>query len=178
MKGLHCLQVAWLHMGRNGCSSSHLFDCQLLEPGNARFPVTPFQHWPGNLSASATTPTFPQHHFSGESGPGQMRVRHPHPPLLYMLASSFPVLLASYHPAPPLPLFQVPGRALLTPPSLVAQTVKNLRATQETGVQSLGWEYSLEKEKATHSSILTWKIPWTEEPVRLQSTGSQRVRHD
>ena len=178
MKGLRCLQVAWLHVGRNGCSLSHLFGCQLPEPGNAWFPVTPFQHWPGNLSASATTLALPQHHFSGESGPGQMRVKHSHPPLLYMLASSFPGLLATYHPVLPLPLFQVPGRALLTPLSLVAQTVKNLPATQETGVQSLGWEDALKKEKATHSSILAWKIPWTEEPGRLQSTGSQRVGHD
>ena len=79
---------------------------------------------------------------------------------------------------PPLPLSQVLGRALLTPPSLVAQMVMNLPATQETAVQSLGWEDPLEKEKATHSSILAWKIPWTEQPGRLQSTGSQRVRHD
>ena len=61
---------------------------------------------------------------------------------------------------------------------LVAQTVKRLSAMQETRVQSLGWEDPLEKEMATHSSTLAWKIPWTEEPDRLQSTGSQRVRHD
>ena len=48
---------------------------------------------------------------------------------------------------------------------------------QETQVQSLSWENSLEKEMATHSSILAWEIPWTEEPGRLQSMGSQRVRH-
>ena len=60
---------------------------------------------------------------------------------------------------------------------LVAQTVKNLTAMQETQVQSLGWEGPLEKEMATHSSILTWKIPWTELPSRLQSMGSQRVGH-
>ena len=65
--------------------------------------------------------------------------------------------------------------------SLVTQTVKNLPAmqeTQETWVQSLGWEDPLEKEMGAHSSILAWKIPWTEEPCRLQSLGSQRVRHD
>ena len=45
-------------------------------------------------------------------------------------------------------------------------------------VQALGWEDPLEKEMATHSSILAWQIPWTEEPCRLQSIGSQRVRHD
>ena len=49
---------------------------------------------------------------------------------------------------------------------------------QETRVRSLSWEDPLEKEMATHSSILAWKIPWTEEPGRLQSMGSQRVRHD
>ena len=49
---------------------------------------------------------------------------------------------------------------------------------QETGVRSLGWEDPLEKEMATHSSTLAWKIPWTEESGGLQSTGSQRVGHD
>ena len=56
--------------------------------------------------------------------------------------------------------------------------VKNLPAMGETQVQSLGQEDSLEKGMATHSSILTWRIPWTEEPGGLQSTGSQRVGHD
>ena len=56
--------------------------------------------------------------------------------------------------------------------------VKNLPAMQETPVQSLGWEDPLEKEMATHSSILAWTTPWTEEPDMLQSMGSQRVRHD
>ena len=60
----------------------------------------------------------------------------------------------------------------------MAQTVKNLPAIEETLLQSLGQEDSLEKEMATHSSILAWKIPWTEEPVGLQSMGSQRVGHD
>ena len=55
--------------------------------------------------------------------------------------------------------------------------VKRLPTMQETWVQSLGWE-DLEKEMATHCSIFAWKIPWMEEPGRLQSTGSQRVRHD
>ena len=62
--------------------------------------------------------------------------------------------------------------------SLVAQTVKNPPATQETQVQSLGWEDPLEKDMATHSSILAWEIPWTEEPGGLQSTGWQRVGHN
>ena len=61
--------------------------------------------------------------------------------------------------------------------SLVAQTVKRLPTMRETQVQSLGQE-DLEKEMATHSSILAWKIPWTGEPGRLQSMGLQRVRHD
>ena len=56
--------------------------------------------------------------------------------------------------------------------------VKNLPAMQETWVRSLGQEDPLEKEMATHSSILAWRIPWTEEPGGLQSTGSQRVGHD
>ena len=60
----------------------------------------------------------------------------------------------------------------------MAQSVKNLPAVQETWVPSLGWEDPLEKEMATHSSILAWKIPWTEEPGGLQSMGSQRVGHD
>ena len=58
--------------------------------------------------------------------------------------------------------------------SLVAQMVKNLPAIQETPIQSLGWEDTLEKGIATHSSILAWKIPWTEEPDRLQSMGLQK----
>ena len=62
--------------------------------------------------------------------------------------------------------------------SLVAQMVKCLPAVWETQVQSLGWEDPLEKEMATHSSTLSWKIPWTEEPGRLQSMGLQRVGHD
>ena len=62
--------------------------------------------------------------------------------------------------------------------SLVAQRLKHLPARQETRVQSLGREDPLEKAMATHSSILAWRIPWTEEPGRLQSSGSQRVGHD
>ena len=60
----------------------------------------------------------------------------------------------------------------------MAQIVKNLPAVQETRVQSLGWEDPWEKEMATHSSILAWRIPWIEEPGRLQSMGLQRVGHD
>ena len=57
--------------------------------------------------------------------------------------------------------------------SLMAQLVKNPPAMRETWVRSLGWEDPLEEEMATHSSILAWRIPWTEEPGGLQSTGSQ-----
>ena len=70
------------------------------------------------------------------------------------------------------------GLAWLNRASLVAQMVKRLPAMWETWVQSLGREDLLEKEMAIHSSTLAWKIPWTEEPDRLQSMGSQRVRHD
>ena len=77
----------------------------------------------------------------------------------------------------------VPGLVLVTvieplPGFLVAQTGKCLPAIRETWVRSLGWEDPLEKEMATHSSTLAWKIPWTEDPGGLQSMGSQRVRHD
>ena len=63
----------------------------------------------------------------------------------------------------------------------MAQQVKNLpvmQVLQETWVQSLGWDHPLEEEMATHSSILAWEIPWTEEPGGLQFMGSQRIRHD
>ena len=62
--------------------------------------------------------------------------------------------------------------------SLVAQRINRLPAMRETQVRSLGWEDPLEKEMATHSTTLAWRIPWTEEPGGLQSTGSQRVGHD
>ena len=74
-----------------------------------------------------------------------------------------------------------PGRRIDYPlqycwASLVAQVVKNLPAMWETWLQSLSWEDPVEKGMATNSSILAWRIPWTEEPSRLQSLGSQRVR--
>ena len=65
-----------------------------------------------------------------------------------------------------------------SPASLVAWMVKNLPATQELQVQSLGQEDPLEKGMATDSSILAWRIPWTEEPGGLWSMGLQRVKHD
>ena len=61
---------------------------------------------------------------------------------------------------------------------MVAQTAKNLSAKQEIWVRSLGWEDPLEEDTTTNSSILAWRIPWTEEPGRLQSMGLQRVGHD
>ena len=67
---------------------------------------------------------------------------------------------------------------LCSPASLVAQMVKRLPAVQETWVRSLSWKDPLEKEMATHSSILAWKIPRTEETGGLQSMGSQRMRRD
>ena len=60
----------------------------------------------------------------------------------------------------------------------MARMVKNMPAMQETCVRSLGWEDPLEKEMATHSSTLVWRIPWTEEPGGIQSMGSQRVGHN
>ena len=62
--------------------------------------------------------------------------------------------------------------------SLVAQMIKNLPVMQETWVRSLGQDVPLEKEIVTHSSILAWRTPWTEELGKLQSMGLQRVRHD
>ena len=61
---------------------------------------------------------------------------------------------------------------------MLAQRLKRLPPMRETWVRSLGWEDPLEEEMVTHSSILAWRIPWTEKPSRLQSTGSQRVGHD
>ena len=77
-------------------------------------------------------------------------------------------LLSVVPPCPP-----SPPRA-----SLVAQPVKNLPAMQETPVQVLGWEGSLETRTAAHSSVLAWRIPWTEEPGGVQSVGSRTVGHD
>ena len=61
---------------------------------------------------------------------------------------------------------------------LIVQSVKHLPAVQETQVQSLGWEDLPEKERATHSSTVVWKIPWMEESGGVQSMGSQSVEHD
>ena len=76
------------------------------------------------------------------------------------------------------PLFAVHLCPYMSFTSLVAQMVKRLPAMRETRVRSLGWEDPLEKEMATHSSILAWRIPQTEEPGGLQSMGSLGVRHD
>ena len=82
-----------------------------------------------------------------------------------------------YDPAIPLPGKYL-EKTTTQEDSLVAQRLKHLPGMQETRVQSLGREDPLEKEIATHSSILAWRISWTEELGGLQSTGSQRVRHD
>ena len=70
------------------------------------------------------------------------------------------------------------SQAFASQDSLVAQRIKHLPTMQETQLQSLGWEDPLEKEMATHSSTLAWKIPWTEETGRLQSMESLGVRHN
>ena len=80
--------------------------------------------------------------------------------------------MASFKPINPEPRISAPGA------SLVAQSVKNLPAMQETQIQSLGWEDPLEKGMAAHSTILVGEFPWTEEPGRVQSMGLQRVGHD
>ena len=88
--------------------------------------------------------------------------------IFYVFGGNFLTDLWSHY------IFCQPGK----PASLVAQMVKRLPAMWETQVWSLSWDNPLEKEMATCSSILTWKIPWTEKPGRLQSMGSQRVGHD
>ena len=97
-----------------------------------------------------------------------------------MPIESIDILSSSYIPCSS-NLFYLAGPELcpfIINQSLVGQRVKRLPAMRETRVQSLGREDPLEKAMATHSSILAWRIPWTEEPGRLQSTGSQKVRHD
>ena len=73
---------------------------------------------------------------------------------------------------------QEEGDVYILMASLVAQMVKHLSTMRETRLRSLGWEDPLEKEMATPSNILAWRIPWTDEPGRLQSMGLQRVRHN
>ena len=86
---------------------------------------------------------------------------------------SIELVKLSNHPSPLMP----PSPFAFNPPQQT-QRGKHLPAMQETWVQSLGQEDPLEKEMATHSSTLACKIPWTEKPGRLQSMGSQRVRHN
>ena len=100
-----------------------------------------------------------------------------------LLQASLVAQLVKKPPAMQETLVRSPGKGKGYPlqyswASLVAQMVKNPPALQETWVQSLGWEDPLEDGMTTHSSILPWRIPWTEEPHGLQSTGSQRVRHE
>ena len=97
----------------------------------------------------------------------QLETHHPKARPRPSLPSSFPVWLP------------FSARSfLLKKASLVVHTVKRLSAMQESRVRSLVWEDPLEKEMAAHFSILAWKIPWTVEPGRLPSMGSQRVGHD
>ena len=110
------------------------------------------------------------------------------PPYIFPLQLSFPNF--SEHPDFPLmtlhltisylPIFSLasPFEVRQNPTSLMAQMVKRLSTMRETWVQSLGREDPMEKKMAIHSSTIAWKIPWTEEPGRLQSMGSQRVGHD
>ena len=132
------------------------------------------------MQHGAWWPTFSEE----DGGPVQsvLRIRL----LLLRYLGSGQLLAQSHGSLPP----QTPGLLTWLPFSFVctsytlpqcAQLVRNLPAmlkTQEIQVQSLGGEDPLEKEMATHSSVLAWKIPLTEEPVRLESIGSQRVRHD
>ena len=104
-----------------------------------------------------------------------LAAQQPCPPAQTALCVLFSNLISHFSPTHPRPFHCVFRNSWA---SLVAQTVKRLSAMQETQVRSLGWEDPLEKEMAAHSSILAWKIPWTVEPGRLPSMGSQRVGHD
>ena len=99
------------------------------------------------------------------------------PAALYLASYGLAVRIPGFHPGGP-GSAPIMGTENTLRASLVAQRLKHLPAMRETWVRSLGQEDPLEKEMATHSSILAWRIPWTEEPVGLQSTGLQRVRHD
>ena len=88
------------------------------------------------------------------------------------MANKFICILKALHPSY---LINFPLQNIT---SLVAQMVKHLSTMRETQVRALCREDPLEKEMATHSNTIAWKIPWMEEASRLQSTGSQRVRHD
>ena len=119
----------------------------------------------------------------------QMNVLHPSKLSLSGTGKRLPLGAMEYNAAYGLhSLFKLlsqhtPYKNFITPytpygASLVAQMVKNLPAMQETQVWSLSWDDPLEKGMATHSSILAWRIPWTEGPGKQQSMGLQRVRHD
>ena len=103
-----------------------------------------------------------------------------HPALLSNLLSllTFSKLLCLFHPSLHSQFLLALVTLIHKGASLMAQMVKNLSAMQETRVQSLGQEDTLEKDIATHSSILSWRTPGTEGPGGLQSMASQRVRHD
>ena len=110
-----------------------------------------------------------------------LRIVNPH--TLYPLPHVYPYTKISHQAHPnwkciPTHLLRKRRAGNIWRIALEAQTVKHLPTMWETRVRSLGWEDPLEKEIATHSSIHAWKIPWTEEPLGLQSMGSQRVRQD
>ena len=97
--------------------------------------------------------------------------------LFNLVSSGLAVRIPGFHPGSPGSTPSMGTKNTLWA-SLVAQRLKRLPAMRETWVRSLGREDLLEKEMATHYSILAWRIPWTEEPGGLYSTGSQRVGHD
>ena len=103
---------------------------------------------------------------------GSREAREPSAPRRPPTLSSYRLPWTPFPASPAGPLRRSPGA------SLVAQRLKYLPAMRETWVRSLVWEDPLEKEMATHSSILAWRIPWIEVVGGLQSMGSQRVEHD
>ena len=109
-------------------------------------------------------------HISSPSEPPSHPPSHPSRSPQSTELSSLPYTAASHSLSFHTWLCDIPTR-------LMARMVKNLPAKWETWVQYLGWEDPLEEGMATHSSILAWRLPWTEEPARLQSMGSQRVGH-
>ena len=153
-------------------SQSHFLHCQVIfESAQEAYPVLPKSYM--RNKSSHTLLVCVCGHWSWQpkqilSGGGGV---HPCSATIYQ-SISYHLFIFSHH----LEFLYVPH--LLLGASLVAQTVKHLPAMQETQVQSLGREDPLEKEMATHSSTLAWKIPWIEKPCRLQSMGSQRVGHD
>ena len=132
----------------------------LFQPGSH---IMTHKHQSPALGFCCSVLSVPSFHLPSESHPSTKTLPNPHQPRKQLC-----LLRPSLYINSICPLIY----------SLVVQMVKNLPAMQEMQVQSLGWEDPLEKGMATHSSILAWRIPWTEEPDRLQSIGLQRVGHD